>query len=157
MRTSSKVLAVVATAGLAVVVGVLGGAAVAGGQKEPRAPSANSLDAVPHVYERNDSGMTFGSLSDATSLGNEPDLVAVVMPDGSDGYVLRDELDRVTGAHISTLEEAFAWEESLDELDTTLTAYDREGNVIGTWDGVNSQVFEGVDAERRFNQPTSGD
>lgn len=103
------------------------------------------------MYERNDSGMTFGSLSDATSLGNEPDLVSVVMPDGSDGYVLWEELNRVTGGHITTPEEAVAWEKSLDEIDTTLMAYDREGNVIGTWDGVNSQVFQGVDAESRFN------
>lgn len=151
MGKSTKSHAIVAATGLAVALGVLGGSAVAGAYQQQLAPSATSPSAVPHVYERNDSGMTFGSLSDATSLGNEPDLVSVVMPDGSDGYVLWEELNRVTGGHITTPEEAVAWEKSRDEIDTTLMAYDREGNVIGTWDGVNSQVFQGVDAESRVN------
>lgn len=48
-------------------------------------------------YLTNATGQTLGSLADATSPENEPDLILVVATNGKEGYVKKVELDATNG------------------------------------------------------------
>ena len=106
--------------------------------------SADPGVSEPHKYPSNESGLTYGSLAEAAFIGNEPDLVAVEMLDGSTAYVYWNELDRLEGGDISTPEEAAQWELVRESLASEgLTAYGRDGKtILGTWLGVNTEIRE---------------
>lgn len=57
-------------------------------------------------FEKNASGITYGSLLDATSEKNSPQLVSAVATNGKEGYVYKSDLDRAEGNWINDPDEA---------------------------------------------------
>ena len=73
--------------GIALVTGIIVGAFGSG-----YAIAKN--DSVPaHVFPKNESGMTYGSDLDVTSIDEEPDLISAYGVDGTLGYVLFKDLE----------------------------------------------------------------
>ncbi|TPV49427.1 peptidase M56 BlaR1 [Pseudarthrobacter phenanthrenivorans] len=54
--------------------------------------SSNLNSAPAPEYERNESGLTFGSAAEAISRETEPDLISAVGDDGTKGYVFAKDL-----------------------------------------------------------------
>ncbi len=78
-------------------------------------PGGEPAPAIVPDYPTNDAGQTYGSLNDAVLPENEPDLILVEATNGAEGYVLKEVLDEITGANISSPEEAMEWERKLAE------------------------------------------
>ena len=82
---------------------------------------ANLLDTLTEdqAYPVNDAGETYGSVLLADFVGEDPDLLAAVNQDGVSGYIRSD-----------------------DDTDTTTNSiplYDQEGNVIGSFQLMESE------------------
>lgn len=113
---------------------------------QPETSDYASNDAVPFDFPQNADGQTYGNLPDATSLGNEPDLVLAENSDEVQGYIYLEELRALEGWGIDSLEEALAWEENRDSRLEQLRAsgadklvmYESDGRTeVGLWDGFN--------------------
>ena len=118
MRARRKPLIVGAASGFAIVLAF--GVGAASGQAEPEPPSPQ--------YDVNENGQTFGGFND--EIRNErdwPELVGVVLEDGSTAYVYREDL---LGVDAKTPEDALANQQGPREI----TAYDRDGKTrVGTF------------------------
>ena len=150
MSKKSKVIATIAiTGGL----GIGGGTAYAftqlgsalepaGVATEPGGPAPARV--VPN-WPTNAAGLTYGSLMDANSPEDAPDLIRVETQDGKTGYVKRSELDAATGANVASPAEAIAWQESVDARvasgqKTLLPVYQQDGTtLIGQFEVTPSQ------------------
>jgi len=96
-------------------------ALVANAPDLPPAGVSTEPDGVPAPrivpdYPMNALGLTYGSVEEANSPQDEPDLILVTTQNGTRGYVLKTELDAATGASVSSPEEAIAWEAKTDAL-----------------------------------------
>jgi len=120
--------------GLAVVLGVGTGAAVAASTGS--APSDAASVEVPQTppIQTNANGETYGSLA-GLSDDEAPDLVAVEMEDGLVAYVRSVELFEAEGGNVSSPEEALAYERArASEGPVSVTAYESDGvTVVGEW------------------------
>lgn len=67
--------------------------------------NTNQDTKLGHVFPKNENGQTYGSSADADSLETEPDLIAALGVDGTEGYVKRTDLE---GEMPRTPEEAIA-------------------------------------------------
>lgn len=129
MNIRSRRMAVLAVLGAAVL-GLAAGSAVA---QSVLAPAGVAVDeggdpapALQADYPTNAAGQTYGSLSDAVAPEDEPDLILVVASNGAEGYVLKSTLDELTGANVSSPEEAVAWQLAQE---------------TATWDSISIPVF----------------
>lgn len=104
----------------------------------------------PVEYPVNGAGQTYGSLADAPSDEEAPDLILVELEDGSKGYVLKTDLFEAENANVKSPEEAVALEEERaaastqdlgpqGESTTGLPVYNHDGELDGseTWGGVD--------------------
>ncbi len=66
--------------------------------------------AVVPDYPTNAAGQSYGRLRDDVAPDDAPDLIQVRATNGRDGYVLRATLDAITGADVSSPEEAVVWQ-----------------------------------------------
>lgn len=137
-RVFVPILAVVAGVGLALTISawVFGPPETGdGAQAEP----ADQGEAHTK-YPVNAAGQTYGSLADATSEIDAPDLILVEMDDGNEGYVLAAELFAAEGGDISNPKEAAEW--TFEPV--PLEVYESNGRtVIGVWHGLDRGEEQG--------------
>ena len=169
MKTQRKVIKyplTFTTAALLFVGAALAGVLIVQGQTTPAMAEPASPDPVEHSaeaapqpaegpapaenveYPVNAEGQTYGSLSDALTDSQAPDLILVVLPDGSEGYVLRQDLFEAENANPASPEEALAIQAGQEREaaqrssstggETGLPLYDSSGEPVAgeTWDGV---------------------
>lgn len=88
-----------------------------------------SVDAKKTNYPKNRNGQTYGSAGEPTS--PEPELIEAIGVDGTEGYVLKKDLD---GEQPSTPEEAIALQNSRAADGRDIPLYEMNGeNVIGVF------------------------
>lgn len=109
LSRSRKVAVIGGALGLAIA-GAVAGSAFAGGLLAP------TDGAIRPTYAKNEAGLSYGSLADATSPETEPDLILVETSDGKTGYAYKADLDNASGAAIESPEEAAAWEPKVTEV-----------------------------------------
>ncbi|MCL2317355.1 MAG: hypothetical protein FWC46_09780 [Actinomycetia bacterium] len=84
-------------------------------------------------FPKNKDGLSYGSVLDASSPEQEPDLVLVVATNGKTGYVRQTDLAAAEGANVSSPEEAVAWQKAKDAQAaaghgaTVIPVYDSDG------------------------------
>ena len=91
---------------------------------------ADTGDADSTALPTNEAGQTYG-VDDGE--GDRPDLILAEATNGETGYVDQKALDELTGANISTPEEAVAWEKSLESsawTTKTLPVYLSDGKTL---------------------------
>jgi hypothetical protein len=136
------------------VLGVGGGTAYAIAQDSPSlapqyieaAKSDTAVSTTPEEektdWPTNTSGQTYGSSRTAKSFSDRPDLIAAISQDGTRGYVLRDELDKASGAPgiaYNSPEDGIAWQKQRAAQRaagqvTTIPLYAQDGKtVIGSF------------------------
>lgn len=88
----SKIAATAVAAGaiVALFVGVLGGQALAAVLPAGSVPDARALESLPPVAT-NENGQTYGSIVQAKSADDIPDLIRVIGDNGREGYVYESE------------------------------------------------------------------
>jgi hypothetical protein len=116
----STAMKAIGVGALALALGFAGGAAIAVGPTllTPAGLTAEKgVDAKPMPspsYPTNAHGESFGSIKDARSPQEEPELIQAVATNGETGYVRKSELDAVNGtsamATFKSPEEALAWQ-----------------------------------------------
>lgn len=95
---------------------------------DENATRQNRSNAPAPNYPRNDNGLTYGSSADATSPGNEPDLIQAMATNGKSGYVYRTDL---TPPEPASPEEAVA-QNALNDEPKVISVYEQDGaTVIG--------------------------
>lgn len=83
-------------------------------------------------YQRNDSGLTYGSAAKAISPETEPDLIAAVGDDGTKGYVYTKQLNYQP--QFKSPDEAVAWQRENGGKAVTIDLYDQTGKTkVGTF------------------------
>lgn len=80
-----------------------------------RAPGGKAGGTSTATYPTNEAGQTYGAEDDNLSFDDRPDLILVEATNGNQGYVLRETLDEVTGANVSSPEKALEWQRRQDE------------------------------------------
>jgi hypothetical protein len=78
-------------------------------------------------YPENENGQTYGSAGDATSPEIEPELIRAIGVDGTEGYVLKKDLD---GKQPKSPEEAIAIQNSRSPGGRNIPLYDVDGKTI---------------------------
>lgn len=129
-------MALVTAGSVALGLGV--GFATAAVAQNRSAPASSAQ--IPQVaFERNASGLTFGSAADANSPAREPDLIRAKGTNGKTGYVLKEELDVANGSSFTSPEEALAWQESIEGKRIVVPVYAVDGEtVIGEFELANN-------------------
>lgn len=77
-------------------------------------PGGDPAPAAVPSYGVNADGRTYGADIEASTPDQAPDLVLAVATNGRTGYVDRSTLDAATGAHVSSPEEALAWQREME-------------------------------------------
>lgn len=86
----------------------------------------------PVAFLTNDFGQTYGSIAGVPA-HLEPDLIAAVGTNGSEGYVLKNELDLASGGNVGTPAEALVFMEQA--RDTVIPLYEVDGRTqIGVFE-----------------------
>jgi len=97
-----------------------------------------------HIYLKNNNGETYGSALDASSLDNEPNLIAAIGEDGIKGYVRSVD---VNGVMPKTPEEAIAQQNKLTAgTAVEIPLYDVNDKIIGSF---KTHITKGI------NKPTT--
>ena len=115
-----SVIKIVSVVGVAAVAGLTVGSTVgAAARSHSEAGVSATADGKPAPviapdYPTNESGQTYGRIDQGVWPEHEPDLILVAAGNGREGYVAKATLDEITGANVSTLEEAIAWQEQSD-------------------------------------------
>lgn len=141
-------LAIALTAVTGLLVGTAAGAVVNPAQAPPPGVSASpdgELGAsAPVEFARNAAGQTFGEAPNGMAPEDWPDLVHVRASNGRTGYVEKTVLNELTGADVSTPEEAVAWMKKMDAAtwdSKTIPVYESDGrSKIGEFEISRSQV-----------------
>lgn len=116
---------------------MLGGAVVRAAASDGVSSNNVSGGTTPS-YNRNTAGQTYGSALDATSPGNEPDLIKAVAADGTEGYVYAKDLQ--TGPDPASPAEAAARPRA--SLSRSLPLYANDGkSVLGVFKLTSSGGF----------------
>ncbi|MBN9200014.1 hypothetical protein [Microbacterium aurantiacum] len=135
--------AVIKTAGVGALVlalGVAGGAAVA---TVPTLLAPQGLSAGEEIattpmpapkYSMNAQGESYGTVVDARSPDEEPDLIQAEARNGQVGYVRKSELDAANGSSamktFKSPEEALAWQRENEGKDVVIPVYLNDGVTI---------------------------
>jgi len=77
------------------------------------------------AYETNDRGLTFGSVEDARTPDEEPDLILVVATNGERGYALKTDLE---GPTPSSPEDAVR--QTMNQTSRTIPVYESDGTTL---------------------------
>lgn len=134
-RSAKRVLTPAAVIGLVVAGGFTISSAMAGDGSDHPAPGvATAPGGQPAPYGSADfpvnaQGDSYGP-SENVAFEDWPDLILVEASNGADGYVERDLLNEVTGANVSSPEEAVAWQKQSDSEGWTvkeLPVYESDG------------------------------
>lgn len=80
-----------------------------------RAPGGEPGGTIAPAYPTNEAGQTYGAEDENMSFEDRPDLILVQATNGREGYVLRESLDEVTGANVSSPQEALEWQRRQDD------------------------------------------
>ncbi|OPX85589.1 MAG: hypothetical protein A4E53_03398 [Pelotomaculum sp. PtaB.Bin104] len=107
--------------GIALVTGIIAGAFGSG------YAIAKSVSAPVHVFPKNESGMTYGSDLDVTSIDEEPDLILAYGVDGTLGYVLFKDLE---GEKPKTPQEALAQQSKNGDKVRQIPLYAVDGKTV---------------------------
>lgn len=153
-KTRSRRSAVAVVVGAAI--GLVGGAAFAQVVLVPAGVATEEggvpAPAATPEYPINATGQTYGSLNDSVPPEDEPDLILVQATNGNEGYVLRETLDQVTGANVSSPEEAIAWQQHQEAAAwdrITIPVFESDGvRQIGFFEVTRSVLDQGDPAER---------
>ncbi|MBP1996205.1 hypothetical protein [Paenibacillus eucommiae] len=78
-------------------------------------------------YPKNKNGQTYGSAADAASPETEPELISAIGVDGTNGYVLKKDLD---GGQPKSPEEAIAIQNSRPPGGRDIPLYDVDGETV---------------------------
>jgi hypothetical protein len=101
----------------AVVAGGLAAGAAYGGSFSTESGKPTNADGVvarhTPAYPKNAAGQTYGSAADAASPDEEPDLILVMAADGSTGYVLKADLDRIGLSSATNAQQGATWNKDL--------------------------------------------
>ncbi|MDQ0208616.1 peptidase M56 BlaR1 [Alkalicoccobacillus murimartini] len=120
IKKSPKLTLVLTTFSIGILVGVFSLQTAFGGQEITD-------------YSINDSGKTYGSALFVETAEEEPDLISAIGLDGTEGYVKKTDLDRVTGEADSpkTPEEALKKQEERERnQDIQIPLYEEDGETI---------------------------
>ncbi|MEE1649582.1 hypothetical protein V1260_02125 [Brachybacterium sp. J144] len=112
-------------------------------------PPASAESEDDALFPVNENGQTYGSLADAPSDQQAPDLILVELDDGSEAYVLSEDLFAAEGGDVSSPDEAVEYMEressenlgdvSGDSVDGGLPLYTRDGTPLAEeWDGLGT-------------------
>lgn len=71
-------------------------------------PSANK--GAPVTYPVNAAGLTYGTVAEATSWANLPDLILAYATNGALGYIKKTELEATDGSNVSNPTQAAQWQ-----------------------------------------------
>ncbi|WP_179088701.1 hypothetical protein [Paenibacillus amylolyticus] len=82
---------------------------------------------ITSFYPKNKNGQTYGSAAYATSPETEPDLILATGVDGTDGYLLKKDMD---GEQPKTPEEAIAIQNSRSPDGRDIPLYDKDGETV---------------------------
>jgi hypothetical protein len=128
--------------GMGVVVGVVavgGGAglAVSLTQDTPAGtsttPDGTPAPSIEPSFPTNASGQTYGNPDPRVGLDDYPDLLHVEATNGKTGYVDRHLLDELTGANLSSPDEAVEWQRQQDAAGpgvTYIPVYESDGTTV---------------------------
>lgn len=120
---------VIANAIPLVVMSSVGSAAVVAGVM------TTNLD--PGAFRTTATGQTYGSVFQAQSPDDEPDLIEAVATNGRHGYVLRADLDESNGQaasrHFRSPGDALAWQAAQGSQDTQIPVYQLDGVTVVGW------------------------
>lgn len=89
----------------------------------------NAMNQIPihSLYPKNKNGQTYGYAAYATSPETEPDLILATGVDGTEGYVLKKDVD---GEQPKTPEEAIAIQNSRSPDGWDIPLYDKDGETV---------------------------
>ena len=132
---SVPVVAVVTMAGIAT--GAVVGATYVSQDSTP-AGISSTPDAEPSPgrvpnYPVNAVGQSYGQIEIDVLPEFEPDLILATATNGREGYIETAELDAITGANVSSPEEAVAWQLEQDAASpkpTTINVYESDGSTV---------------------------
>ncbi|WP_340014360.1 hypothetical protein [Paenibacillus sp. FSL K6-1318] len=82
---------------------------------------------ITSLYPKNKNGQTYGSAVNATSPETEPDLFLATGVDGTEGYLLKKDMD---GEQPKTPEEAIAIQNSRSPDGWDIPLYDKDGETV---------------------------
>lgn len=82
---------------------------------------------ITSLYPKNKNGQTYGSSVYATSLETEPDLILATGVDGTEGYLLKKDME---GELPKTPEEAIAMQNSRSPEGRDIPLYDKDGETV---------------------------
>lgn len=147
IRSQTKVILLSAIALAAVGFAAVG---VSNATQPPAPANAESVASSPGAnggkFPKNAAGETYGSLADADSEEDAPDLVLVELANGKDGYIRSKDLFAAENAKPASPEEAVKLQARNAEAGPeSIPAYAADGKTnIGTWEGVQpDSVNEG--------------
>lgn len=78
-------------------------------------------------YQKNENGQTYGSAADAISPETEPELISAIGVDGTQGYVLKKDID---GEQPKSPKEAIAIQNSRSPGGREIPLYDADGETV---------------------------
>lgn len=118
------------------------------------APPAGADPASEELFPVNESGQTYGSLADAPSDEQAPDLILVELEDGTEAYILSEDLFAAEGGDVDSPEEAVEYMNQKNSASRgvasegsageDLPIYNRDGNPLAEdWGGLDTST-EGV-------------
>ena len=111
--------------GVVFVIGIVAGTMVLD-RTDAKTNNNQSTAQVPD-FPKNKNGQTYGSASDASSPYTEPDLIKAYGVDGTEGYVLKTDLD---GKMPNNPEEALAQQKSRPAGGRDILLYDVDGKTV---------------------------
>lgn len=130
-RTAKSRYLVVVVAAVGLICGAVFASSTATGEGEPTPPGP----ARGHDWALNSQGESYGSLADARTPAEEPDLIFVASDDGQFGYVKKDELD---GPVPRTPEEAAKY----TARTRTIPVYKSDGSTRIGWFTIGDNAIE---------------
>ncbi|MCP1186442.1 hypothetical protein [Paenibacillus sp. 1781tsa1] len=82
---------------------------------------------INSLYPKNKNGQTYGSAIYATSLETKPDLILAIGVDGTEGYLLKKDME---GELPNTPEEAIAMQNNRSPDGYDIPLYDKDGETV---------------------------
>lgn len=96
-------------------------------------PGGTPAASIEPNFPINPAGQTYGDPEPLVAVRDYPDLLQVEATNGKTGYVDRHLLDELTGANVSSPEEAVEWQQQQDEAGSNTTfipVYESDGTTV---------------------------
>lgn len=96
-------------------------------------PDGTPAPSIDPDFPVNDAGQTFGDPDPRVAFDDYPDLLMVAATNGKVGYIDRHLLDELTGANVSSPEEAIEWQRQQDaegEREIFIPVYESDGTTV---------------------------